>query len=135
MKAASGLNLRPGHFVPSAQLCEGDAEAVGYGDQGISLARGIEQRPHGSRRDGSGGHDKGFEALDAVRRAKLIDAGKLGLGDVELARNRGQSVGCGDAMVAPGVAPGLRDERDALPEERGRAGREVEIEGFVRGSD
>lgn len=52
-----------GELVPAAELGEGDAEAVGDGNQGVSAAGGVVNGVCGWGSGRSHGHNEGFDAL------------------------------------------------------------------------
>ena len=114
-EAAAGLDLDAGgDAVPAPQLAERDAEAVGDGDQRIAAADGVEPGADdalGRRRDG---HGEGLEAGDAVSRVEMVGRGQVRDRNPVCLRHRGQSVSRDDGVVAPGIALGFGDRRDAL---------------------
>ena len=131
MKAAAWIDPCSSHVIPEAQLGQGDAESIGDGDQRIAPARGVENHVGRWRGDGGDGNDESFEALQAVAGVQLVGVGELRLGNAKFAGDGGQGVLGGDAMVAPGAAPGLGDQANALVEKSAATGGQVKVKGCV----
>ena len=134
MQAAARFHFYTGDSVPAAQLTQRDAEAVGDGDQCLAFANGIEQR---TRRRGRGRRNGNHQSLNpsesvgTVAGGELVGRCQLRFGDAILLGHRGQGVSFGNAMVAPGIALGFGNGRDALLKQGRGSGRQMQIEGGV----
>jgi hypothetical protein len=137
VEAASGdeLGAGAGKMVPAAEIGEGDAKAVRDGDQSVAAASCVEDHSRGSGGGWRLRNDQGIQALEGLARVELIGRGKFRFGDPEFAGDGGKGVVGSQAMVAPGVAPVLRDQCDALIKQSCGAGGEMQVKGRVGRSD
>ena len=110
-----GSTLMPVDVVPAPQLAQRDAEAVGDGDQRIAPARGVEQRVQRRRSDRGHRNHQRLDTLNALALAAVGWPSASSASGTRYSRATEASVSSGrDAMVAPGVALGLGNQRDAL---------------------
>lgn len=74
VETASGdeLGACGGKVVPAAEIGEGDAKAVGDGDQSVAAARCVEDHAGGSSGWLRLGNDQGVQALEGCTRVELI---------------------------------------------------------------
>ena len=129
MQAAAGFDFDAGNLVPAAQLIERDAEAIRDGDQRIAPAHGVEPGVRGGRGGRRHRNHQRLDAREAVARAAAGWPRPVPPPVTRYSRATEASVSSGGhGVVAPGVALGFGDQGDALLEERGRAGRQVQIE-------
>jgi hypothetical protein len=113
IKMASGVEGRSREVIPSAQLLDGDVEAIGNGDECVSGTRAIEGCSDGCA-DRSHGDDDGVDSAEVRGRVQLIDFRDLGSRDVERARDIGEGLICGEGVIAPVAALVFGDLRDAV---------------------
>ena len=126
--ACRDLDAGGGKFVPAAELGEGDAEAVGDGDQGVAAAGGVVdgvRRGGGSRGDG---HDERLDAVELGGLIQLIGFGERRNRDAVGVGDGGESVVGRDLVIAPRVALAFGDGGDLFLEESGGAGGQVQVE-------
>ena len=133
MEAAAGddFDIGASEMVPAAQLSEGDAKSVGDGYESVAAAGSVEDHAGGGSGRGGLGNDQSVEALEGAAGVKLVGLGEFRLGDMKFVGDGGQGIIGSQAMVAPGVSLCFGDEGDALLEEGGGSGWEMQVEGCV----
>lgn len=130
MEAAAGddFDIGASEMVPAAQLSEGDAKSVGDGYESVAAAGSVEDHAGGGSGRGGLGNDQSVEALEGAAGVKLVGLGEFRLGDMKFVGDGGQGIIGSQAMVAPGVSLCFGDEGDALLEEGGGSGWEMQVE-------
>jgi len=137
MDAATGndFGICTGEMIPAAEIGERDAESVGDGYKRVAATGGVKDHARGCGGWRRLWNDQCIESLKRLGGMNLIGGGELGFGDTELTGDGGESVVSGEVVVAPRVSLDLRNEGDALIEEGGGAGGEMEVECCIRRCD